>query len=67
MNRQRGGFIERHYRPAEAAQLTGLALATIRKLVAQRKIAYRKPARAILIPESEVRRIMGELRPAIQA
>lgn len=67
MNAKRGGFVEKHYRPAEAAELTGLKVATIRKLISERRIAYRKPSRAVLIPESEVRRLLGELRPAIES
>ena len=57
--------MEKHFRPTEVAQLTGLALATIRKKIHRREIAYRKGERAILIPQSEVERLMGRYLPAV--
>jgi excisionase family DNA binding protein len=58
-------FVERHFRPSEAATLSGLTLATWRRWILERRVGYRKAGRCVLIPESEVRRMLGELRPAI--
>lgn len=59
--------IERHLRVAEVARLTGLSVAAIRHRVGLRQIAYRKPSRAILIPESEVARLLGILHPRAES
>jgi len=61
----KAGFIERHYRVAEVAALTGLAVATIRKRVQLREIGYSQDKRAVLIPESEVKKLLGTFHPAI--
>ena len=61
------GLIEKHYRPAEVASMTGLATATIRKKILNREIGYRKQQRAVLIPESEVRKLLGEYRAPVSA
>jgi hypothetical protein len=55
----RSGFVEKHYRVAEVAELTGLAVATIRKRIARREVGFSKGVRAITIPESEVRKLLG--------
>lgn len=52
-------MMERHYRVSEVAEMTGLAMATIRKKLARREVGYRKGARALTIPESEVTKLMG--------
>lgn len=52
-------MMERHYRVSEVAEMTGLATATIRKKLGRREVAYRKGARAVTIPESEVNKLMG--------
>ena len=56
---------ERHLRVDEFAQRTGYEPATVRKKLLRREISYRKVGRIVLIPESEVKRLLGELRPAI--
>ncbi|MDR4469836.1 MAG: helix-turn-helix domain-containing protein [Nitrospira sp.] len=53
-------LIERHIRVEEFANRTGLAQATIRKKIARREIAFHKAGRAVVIPESEVARVLGE-------
>ncbi len=58
--------IEKHYRPIEVAELTGLALATIRRRILRREIGYAKAGRAILIPASEVARLLGDYKPPIR-
>lgn len=58
--------MEKHYRVNEVAQLTGLAVATIRKKVLRREIGYRKGSRAVLIPASEIEKLLGSYRPAIE-
>jgi excisionase family DNA binding protein len=59
--------LEKHYRPLEVEELTGLSLATIRKRILRREIAFRRAGRAILIPQSEVEKMIGPLHPAIRA
>lgn len=56
--------IERHFRPEEVAKLSGLALGTIRRKLARREIAFRKSGRAVLIPQSEVEKLLGHFQPA---
>jgi excisionase family DNA binding protein len=56
--------IEKHYRVDEAAQLTGLAVISIRRKIAHRQIGFRKAGRAVLIPESEVMKLLGRFIPA---
>ena len=57
--------MERHYRVKEVSEMTGLAVSTIRKKLTQREVSFRKSVRAVMIPESEVRKLLGEFRPAI--
>ncbi len=57
-----GVIIERHIRVPEFGSRTGLALATVRKKIARREIAYHKVGRCVVIPESEVARVLGERR-----
>jgi excisionase family DNA binding protein len=59
--------MERHYRINEVAAMTGFAVATIRKKVSRREIGYHKKVRAVLIPESEVRKLLGDYRPPVTA
>lgn len=61
----RSGFVEKHYRVAEVAELTGLAVATIRKRITRREIGFSKGNRAVTIPESEVRKLLGVFHPAV--
>ena len=56
---------ERHMRVEEFARLTGYKITTIRKKILRREISYRKVGRIVIIPESEVDRLLGELRPAV--
>lgn len=60
-------ILERHFRPAEIAERTGLSLATVRKLILRRQLAYRKISRAILVPESEIVRILGRLHSPVSS
>ena len=60
-----GAVIERHIRVQEFADRSGYAIPTIRKKIARREIAYRKVGRIITIPESELTRILGELREPV--
>lgn len=57
--------MEKHFRVSEVAQLTGLSIFTIRRRLKERTLGYRKGLRAVFIPESEVKRLLGEYRPAI--
>jgi excisionase family DNA binding protein len=59
--------LQKFFRPLEVAELTGLAVATIRKKVLLRQLGYAKSGRAILIPASEVARLVGEYRPPVLA
>jgi len=56
---------ERHMRVEEFARLTGYKITTVRKKLLRREITYRKVGRIVIIPESEVDRLLGDLRPAI--
>ena len=56
---------ERHLRVGEVARITGYSVASVRKKLNRREIAYRKIGRIVSIPESEVSRLLGDLRPAI--
>ena len=56
---------ERHLRVEEVARITGYSVASVRKKLNRREIAYRKIGRIVSIPESEVSRLLGDLRPAI--
>jgi excisionase family DNA binding protein len=56
---------EKHMRVHEFAAATGYEISTIRKKLTERKISYRKVGRIVLIPESELERMLGELRPAV--
>lgn len=60
-----GTIIERHIRVPEFAIRTGLAQATVRKKIARREIAYHKAGRCVVIPESEVSRVLGDRREPI--
>lgn len=56
---------ERHMRVEEFAKLTGYKTSTVRKKILRREISYRKVGRIVIIPESEVERLLSDLRPAI--
>lgn len=56
---------ERHIRVPEFVSRTGLAPATVRKKIARREIAYHKVGRCVVIPESEVARLLGQRREPI--
>jgi excisionase family DNA binding protein len=55
--------VERHFRVVEVAELSGLAIGTIRRKIARRELGFRKSGRAVLIPQSEVLRLLGEFVP----
>ena len=55
----------KHYRVNEVAQLTGLAIAIIRKKLFRREIGNRKGHRAVLIPASEVEKLSGSYRQPV--
>jgi excisionase family DNA binding protein len=57
--------VERHFRVVEVAKLSGLAVASIRRKVSRREIGFRKSGRAVLIPQSEVTRLLGKYVPAV--
>lgn len=58
--------IERHIRVDEFAHRSGYAIATIRKKIARREIAYRKVGRIITIPESSLAKMLGALHEPIE-
>ena len=47
------------------AQRVGYKPSTIRKMLFRREISFFKPGRIILIPESEVARLLGRMRRAV--
>jgi excisionase family DNA binding protein len=56
---------EKHYRLRQAAERTGYQVSTLRKKLARREIGYRKCGRLVLIPESELNRMVGQYRPPL--
>ncbi len=56
---------EQRYRVSEVAERTGYTQATIRKKILRREIGYHKVGRIVLVPESEIVRLLGDFRPAI--
>lgn len=56
---------ERHMRVDEFADRIGYSIATIRKKIARREIAYRKVGRIITIPESSLTKLLGDLTEAV--
>ncbi|MBS0158597.1 MAG: helix-turn-helix domain-containing protein [Nitrospira sp.] len=57
--------MEKHYRVNEVARLTGLAVVTIRKKCKSHELGYSKSKRAILIPEAEVKKLLGTYHPPV--
>jgi len=51
--------IEQHRRIREVVELTGLKEQTLRRMVRDREVGFRKVGRCILIPESEVQKLLG--------
>ena len=56
---------EKHIRVAEFAERSGYEVSTVRKKLQQRLIGYRKCGRIVLIPESELERVMGAYHPPV--
>lgn len=56
---------ERYIRVPEFVSRTGLAPATVRKKIARREISYHKVGRCVVIPESEVVRVLDKRREAV--
>lgn len=57
--------MEKHFRVSEVAKLTGLSIFTIRRRLKERSLGYCKGKRAVFIPESEVKRLLGEYRAPV--
>jgi excisionase family DNA binding protein len=57
--------VERHFRVAEVAELSGLAVGSIRRKLGRRELGFRKAGRAVLIPASEVQKLLGTYQPAL--
>ncbi len=53
---------DRNMRIEEFASRSGYKESTIRKKIQRREIGYRKVGRMVVIPESELTRILGEYR-----
>jgi excisionase family DNA binding protein len=49
----------------EVAKMTGYKPSTIRKKLLRREIGFHKVGRIIVIPQSEVERLLGEFRKPI--
>ena len=58
---------ERKLQIQEFAKSVGYKPSTIRKKLLRREIAFHKVGRIIVIPESEVRRLLQDFRPRIEA
>lgn len=57
--------MERVLRLNEFAKLVGYRVSTIRKKIFNREISYFRPGRVILVPESEVGRLLGKMKKAV--
>ncbi|MEO7863581.1 MAG: helix-turn-helix domain-containing protein [Nitrospirales bacterium] len=58
-------YSERRYRVREVAECTGYAESTVRKMILRRELGYHKVGRLVLVPESEIKRILADFRPAL--
>jgi len=56
----------RNLRVEEVAKMLGYKSSTIRKKLLRREISYRKVGRIVVIPESEVERLLSDYRPRVQ-
>ena len=56
----------RNLRVEEVAKMLGYKSSTIRKKLLRREISYHKIGRIIVIPESEVDRLLADFRPRVQ-
>jgi hypothetical protein len=56
---------EKNLRVNAFAASSGYSIATIRKKISRREIGYRKVGRIVLIPESELTRLLGDYRPPV--
>lgn len=54
-------MLERHFRLKEVTRFVPYSVATLRKKILNRELAYRKVGRAVMVPESEIRRLLGAL------
>ena len=59
--------IEKQYRLAEAAGLSGRSIHTLRRKIRLREIGYTRNGRIITIPASELARLIGAFVPPISA
>ena len=57
---------ERRYRVREVAECTGYAESTVRKMILRRELGYHKVGRLVLVPESEIKRMLADFRPALE-
>ena len=57
---------ERRLRIAEFAECVGYKASTVRKKILKREIAHYKVGRILVIPESEVHRLLADFRPRIK-
>jgi excisionase family DNA binding protein len=58
---------KKNLRLAEFARLVGYEVSTVRKKIHRREIDSIKVGRIVLIPESEVDRLLKDYRPRIEA
>ena len=58
-------MLERNYRLNDLSTITGYTVGAIRKKIRRRELGYRKIGRIVVVPESEVKRLLGEYRPPI--
>jgi hypothetical protein len=58
-------MLERNYRLSDLTAITGYTVAAMRKKIRRGELGYRKIGRIVVVPESEVKRLLGEYRPPI--
>jgi excisionase family DNA binding protein len=62
MVKQAAGTIEKHWRVKDLEAQSGLKELKIRRMIASGEIGVRRVGRCVLIPASEVARVLGKLQ-----
>jgi len=58
-------MLEPNYRLSDLTRITGHTVASLRKKIRRRELGYMKVGRIVVVPESEVKRLIGDYRPPI--
>lgn len=58
-------LLEKQFRLHEASELSGHSVASLRKKIARRELGSFKVGRLVTVPQSELRRLLGDYRPPV--